>query len=239
MGKQWKQWQALFSWTPKSLQMVTADTKLRKPMTNLDSILESRDITLPTKVYIVKSMVFPVVMDGCESWTIKKAEHWRCFWTMMLEKSLQSPLDCKVIKPINPKGNQFWIFTGRTDVEAPTLWLPDAKNWLIRKVPDAGKDWWQEDKGTVEDEMVGWHHQLSGHVSEQVPEDGEVQGRLACCSPSGHKELDVTEWLSNNKYKFMSLVILFFRRAPLQNEERQKRIWHAWPWITFEFCYQE
>ena len=214
MGKQWKQWQTLFSWAPKSLQTVTADTKLRKPMTNLDSILKSRDFTSSTQVYIVKSIGFPVVMYGCESWTINKAEHWRrCLWTMMLEKTLQSPLDCKEIKPVNPEGNQFWLFIGRTDAEAPTLWLPDAKNWLIRKVPDAGKDWWQEEKGTAEDKMVGWHHQLSGHESEQAPEDGEVQGRLACCSPSGHKELDMPEWLSNNNNKFMSLVIFILQES--------------------------
>ena len=123
-------------------------------MTNLDSILKSRDITLPTKVCLVKAMVFPVVMYGCESWTIKK--NW-CFWIVVLEKILESPLDCKEIKPVNPKGNQSWIFIGRTDAEAetPILWPPDMKNWLIWKDSDAGKDWRQEEKGMTEDEMVG------------------------------------------------------------------------------------
>ena len=143
----------------------------RKAMTNLYSILKSRDITLPAKVCLVKAMVFPVVMYGCESWTIKKAERRRigafelCFWTFWtVEKTLESPLDCKKIKPVNPKGNQSWIFTGRTDVEAetPILWPPDVKNWLIGKDPYAGKDWRQEEKGMTEDEMVGWHHQLDG-----------------------------------------------------------------------------
>ena len=104
-------------------------------------------------------MVFPVVMYGCESWTVKKAEpkNW-CFWTVVLEKTLESPLDCKEIQPVHPKGNQSWIFIGRTDaeVETPILWPCDAKNWLIEKDPDAGKDWRQEEKGTTEDEMVAY-----------------------------------------------------------------------------------
>ena len=126
-------------------------------MTNLDSIWKSRDITLPTKVHLVKAMAFPVVMYGSESWTIKKAEHQRCFWTVVLEKTLESPLDCKEIQPVHPKENQSWIFTGRTDaeVETPILWPPDVKNWLIGKDPDAGKGWRQEEKGKTEDEMVG------------------------------------------------------------------------------------
>ena len=115
---------------------------------------------------------------------------------MMLEKALKSPLDYKEIKPVNPKGNQFWIFIGKTDakVETPILWPPDVKNWLIWKDPDAGKDWRQEEKGTTEDEMVGWHHQLNGHEFEQAPGVGDGQGNLACCSPWGLKE---STWLSN------------------------------------------
>ena len=138
----------------------------RKVMTNLDSVLKSRNITLSTKVHLVQVMVFPLVMYGCESWTIKKAEHWRigCFWTVVWEKTLESLLDCKEIQPVHPKGNQSSIFIGRTDAEAetPILWPPDVKNWLIWKYPDAGQDWRQE-KGTTEDEMVGWHHRLNGH----------------------------------------------------------------------------
>ena len=117
----------------------------RKAMKNIHSILKSRDNTLPTKVYIVKPMVFPVVMYGCESWTIKKSwapKNW-CFWTLVLDKTLKSLLDCKEIKPAHPKGNQSWIFIGRTDAEAetPILWPPNVKNWLIGKDPDARKDW--------------------------------------------------------------------------------------------------
>ena len=122
-------------------------------MTNLDSILKSRDITLPTKVRLVKAMVFPVVMY--RSWAPK---NW-CFWTVVLEKTLKSPLDCKEIQPVHPKGDQSWVFTGRTDAEAetPILWPPHAKSWLTGKDPDAGRDWGQEEKGTTEDEMAGWH----------------------------------------------------------------------------------
>ena len=137
----------------------------RKVMTNLDSILKSRDITLPTNIRLVKAMFFPVVMYGCEldceeSWV----PNW-CFWTVVLEKTLESPLDCKEIQAVNPKGNQSWIFIGRTDIEAetPILWPPDVKSWLIWKDPDAGKDWRWEEKGTTEDEMVGWHHWPNRH----------------------------------------------------------------------------
>ena len=137
-------------------------------MTNLDSLLKSRYITLPTKVHLVKAMVFPVVIYGCESWIIKKAECWRidAFELLCLEKTLWSPLDCKEIIPVNPKGNQSWIFIGRTDTEAkaPIPWPPDAKSWPISKDPDAGKDWKQEEKGTTEDKMVGWHHRLKTWV---------------------------------------------------------------------------
>ena len=136
----------------------------RKVMTKLDSILKSRDITLPTKVCLVQAMVFPVVMYGCEldceeSWAPK---NW-CFWTMVLEKTLESPLDFKEIQPVHPKYKS-WVFIGRTDAEAeaPILWPPDAKSWLIWKDPNAEKDWGQEEKGMTEDEMVGWHHRLNG-----------------------------------------------------------------------------
>ena len=166
----------------------------RKAMTNLDSILESRDVTLPTKFCLVKAMIFPVVMYGCESWTIKKAEHQRCFWTVVLEKTLESPLDCKEIKPINPIGNQSWIFTGRTDAEAPILWPCDVKNWLLGKHPDARKDWRQEEKRMTEGEMVGWHHWLHGQEFEQAPGVDDGQGSLACYSPWGCKESDTNDW---------------------------------------------
>ena len=134
----------------------------RKVMSNLNGILKSREITLPTKVRLVKAMFFPVVMLDCEeSWVPK---NW-CFWTVVLEKTLESPLDCKDIQPGHSEGDQSWVFIGRTEAEAetPILWPSDAKSWLIGKDPDAGRDWGQEEKGTTEDEMAGWHHWLDGH----------------------------------------------------------------------------
>ena len=175
MEKQWKQWQTILGGSK-----ITADGDYsreikrhllfgKKVMTNLDSILKSRDVTLPTKVRLVKAVVFPIVMYGCElnykeGWVQK---NW-CFWTVVLEKTLESPLDCREIQPVHPKGNQYWIFIGRTDVEAetPILWPPDVTSWLIRKDPDAGKDWRQEEKGMTEVEIVGWHHRFKGHEFE-------------------------------------------------------------------------
>ena len=132
--------------------------------------------------------------DHKESWALK---NW-CFWTVMLEKTLENPLDCKEIQPVHPKGNQSWIFIGRTDAEAeaPILWSPDVKNWLIGKDPDTGEDWGQVEKGMTEDEMVGWHHWLSGHKFEQALGVGDGQGSLLCYTPRGHKESDTTEQLN-------------------------------------------
>ena len=137
----------------------------RKALTNLDSILKSRDITLLTKVRLVKAVVFPVVMYRCESWTMKKAECWRIetFELWCWRRLFESPLDSKEIQAVRPKGNQSWIFIGRTDAEAPILLQPDVKNQLIWKDPDAGKGWRQKEKGKTEDEIVGWCPQLNGH----------------------------------------------------------------------------
>ena len=137
------------------------------------------------------SHVWTWELDHKESWVPK---NW-CFWTVVLEKTLESPLDCKEIQPVHPKGNQSWIFIGRTDAEAETsiFWPPDAKKWLIWKNPDAGKDWRWE-KGTTEDEMVGWNHQVDGHEFEWASGVGDGQGGLACCSSWRRKELDTTEW---------------------------------------------
>ena len=133
-------------------------------------------------------------LDYKESWVPK---NW-CFWTVVLEK-LESPLNCEEIQPVHPKGNQSWIFIGRADTEAEApIWPPDAKKWLIGKDPDAGKEWRQEEKGMTKGEMVGWHHRLDGHEFEQAPGVGDGRGRLACCSPWGHKELDTTEWLEHH-----------------------------------------
>ena len=170
----------------------------RKVMINLESILKCRDITLPTNVHLVKAMVLPVVMYGCESWTIKRAPKSWCFWIVVLEKTLESPLDCKEIQPVHSKGNQSWVFIGRTEAEAetPILWPPHAKSWLIGKDPDAWREWRQEEKGTAEDEMAGWHHWLDGRESEWTPGVGDGQGGLACCGSWGCKESDTTERLN-------------------------------------------
>ena len=133
-------------------------------------------------------------LDYKESWAPK---NW-CFWTVVLEKNFESPLDCKETQPVHPKGNQFWIFIRRTDVEAetPIFRPPDVKNWLIWKDPDAGKDWRREEKGTTADEMVRWHHWLDGREFEQAPGVDDEQGSLVCCSLWGHKESDTTKWLT-------------------------------------------
>ena len=186
----------------------------RKTMTNLDNILKSRDITLPTNVCIIKAMVFPVVIYDCECRSIKKGwapKNW-CLPAVVLKKTLDSPLDSKEIHPVNPKGDQSWEFIGRadTEAEAPILWPPDAKSQIIGKDPDAGKDWGQEEKGTTEDEMVGWHHRLNGHEFEQTPGDSEGQGSLECCSPWGQKGMDTTEQLNNNALLKQTWTEFFF-----------------------------
>ena len=135
-------------------------------------------------------------LDNKKGWAPKNV----CFWTVVLEKILESPLDSKEIKPVNPKGSHQWIFIGRTDAEAEALilWPPNEKSRLTGKAADAGKDWRQEEKGMIEDEMVGWHHWLDGHEFEQAPGDGEGQGSLTCCSPWGQKESDTTEELNDD-----------------------------------------
>ena len=155
----------------------------------------------------LSSHVWMWELDYKESWVPK---NW-CFWTVVLEKTLESPLDCKEIQTVHPKGNQSWIFIGRTDAEAETsvLWPPDVKNWLTGKDPDAGKDWRQEEKKTTEDEMVGWHHQLNAHEFEQALEVGDGQGSLACCSPWGLQESDTTGWLNWTELNWMGLGDIF------------------------------
>ena len=155
-----------------------------------------------TKVLIAKDAVFQSSrmmwkLDHKEGWVTKN----QCFLTVVLEKTFESLLDCKENKVVTPKGNQPWILIGRTDAEAeaPILWSPDVKHRLIGKDLMGRKDWEQEKKGVTELEMVGWHYQLNGHELEQTLGDSERQGSLACCSPWGHKELDMTEWLNNNK----------------------------------------
>ena len=144
-------------------------------------------------------------LDCEESWVPK---NW-CFWTVVLEKPLESPLDSKEIQLVHSKGDQSWVFFGRNDVEAeiPIFWLPDAKSWLIWKDPDPGRDWEQEEKGMTEDEMAGWHHWLDGRESEWTLGDGDGQVGLACCDSWGRKESDTTEWLNWTELKTTFVLI--------------------------------
>ena len=171
-----------------------------KAMTNLDNELKSRDYfaekgpSSQSFYGFSSSHVWIWKLDHKEGW---KPKNW-CFWTVVLEKTLESPLDCKEIKPVNPKGNQSWIFIGRTDAEAetPILLPPDAKNCFISKDSAAGRYWGQGEKGTTEHEMVGWHHRLDGREFEWTPGDGNGQGGLACCDSLARKESDMTERLN-------------------------------------------
>ena len=189
---------------------------------NLDSIFKSRDISFASQSYgFSGSHVWMWELDHKESWVPK---NW-CFWTVMLEKTLESPLDSKEIQPVHPKGNQSWMFIGRTDVEAetPILWPPDAKSWPIWKDPNAGKDWRQEEKGSTEDEMVVWHHRLDGHEFEQAPGVGDGQVGLECCSPWGVRHDWATElncYGSRNWYSFLKndlLIHLAYTFSKLSN----------------------
>ena len=206
MGRQWKQCQTSFFWGSK----ITADGDCsheikrrlllgRKVMTNLESILKSRDITLPTKVHLVKAVVFPVVMYGCERWTVKKAEHRKtdAFELWCWKRLLRVPWTARrsnqsILKEISTGCSLEGL---DAEAETPVLWPPHSKSWLIGKDPDAGRDWGQEEKGSTEDEMAGWHHRLDGHESEWTPGVGDGQGGLACCDSWGCKESDTTEWL--------------------------------------------
>ena len=177
------------------------------------------------------SHVWMWVLDYKESWMLK---NW-CFWTVVLEKTLESPLDCKETKPISPQGNQSWVSIGRTDAEdeTPNLWSPDVKNWLIGKDPDAGRDWGHEEKGTTEDEMAGCHHQLDGHEFVQASGDGDGQGSLACCSSWGLKESDTTErlnWIDWIDYehscaRLLGTHALFFSRVCIRVELLDERVY--------------
>ena len=156
-------------------------------MTNLDSGLKSKDITLPAKVHIVKAIVFLVVMYEHESWTIRGRQKNWCFWTVMLEMTLESPWTARrsnqsILKEINPEYWKDWCWS-----KAPILWPPNAKSWLIGEDLNTGKDWGQEKKGVTEDEMVGWHHRFNGHKLGQTPGDDEGQGSLACFCPWNHR----------------------------------------------------
>ena len=169
---------------------------------------------MPSRV-LVKAMVFPVVMYGCESWTIKKAKHWRtdvfelwCWRRLLRVPWTARRLNQSILKEINPEYS-----TGRTDAEAPILWPPDAKSQVIGKDPDAEKDWGQEEKETTEDEMVWWHHQLNGHGFGWTRWVSDGQGGRVCCSPRGHKELDTTERLNTSPHSTKACIELLLPRA--------------------------
>ena len=200
MGKQWKEWQTLLSWAPEWLQLWNKKTlalskegydKPRQHIKKQRCYFADKGL-YSQSYWFSSSHVWMSELYHKESWV---PNNW-CFWTVVLKKTLESPLDCKEIQPVNPKGNQSWIFIGRSDAEAPILWPPDAKGWLIGKDPDAGKDWRQEEKGMTEDEMAGWHHRLNWHEFEQDLGVSDRQGSLACCSPWGHKRSDTTEQLN-------------------------------------------
>ena len=189
-------------------------------MTNLESILKSRDITLPTKVCLMKTMVFPEVMYRSESWTVKKAEHQRidAFELWCWKRLLRVPYTARRSKPVNPKGNQPWIFIGKTDAKAetPILWPPDAKNWFLRKDPNAGKDWMQE-KRMIEDEMVGWQHWLYGHEFQQAPGVG-VYREAWHAAVQGVTKIrtwlsDWTDWLIFNLILYSFIVFILCTQA--------------------------
>ena len=195
MEKHWKQWETLFWGAPKSLQLVTVAMKLKDASWKKSYDQSRQDIKKQRHYFVNKGPssqgcgfssghVWMWELDYKESWALK---NW-CFWMWCW-----SPLDFKEIQPVHPKGNQSSVFIGRIDAEAeaPILWLPDAKNWLIWK-DHAEKDWRQEEKGMTEDKMFGWHRWLNGHEFEKTLEDGDGQESLACCSPWGCKESDIT-----------------------------------------------
>ena len=219
MGKQWKQWETIFGGS-KIIAGGDCSHEIkrqlllgRKVMTNLDSILKSRDIILPTKVHLVKAVVFPVVMYGCDSWSIKKAEHQRIdAFELWCWRRLLSPLDCKEIQPVHPKQNLSWLSIGRTDDEAetPILWPPDAKNWLPGKDPDVGKDWRQEEKGTTGwGGWMWWVWVCVGRLRELVM---DREAWCAAVHAWGCKKWDMTEWL-NWTERYFNILAIFLSDA--------------------------
>ena len=211
MGKQWKQCQTLFLGTPKSLQMATAAIKLKHTWSFEEKLWQSRQCIKKQKYHFADkgpySQSYGFSNSHVQMWEFVHKEGWTpkkwCFQIMMLKNTLESPLDCKEVQPVHPEGNQSWVFIGRTDVEAetPILWPPDAKSWFIWKDPDAGKDWGQEENGTAEDEMAGWHHWLNALGFGWTPGIGDRQGSLVCCGSWGCKKSDTTERLNWTELK--------------------------------------
>ena len=186
-----------------------------KVMTNLDIVWKSKDIILLMNVHIVKA----VTCSHVQMWKVDHKVGWApenwCFWIVVLEKTLESPLDCKEIKPVHPKGNQPWIYAGRTDAEAeaPVLWPPDAKNWLIGKDPDAGKDWRQKEERVAEDLMVRYYHWLNGYELEQTPGNTEGQGNLCAAVRGVTKSWAwLNDWITTTRYKWEDRLNIDFAR---------------------------
>ena len=225
----------LIFWAPKSLQVVTEVMKLKKTLALWKKSYDQPRQHIKKRHYFANkgsssksygfssSHIWMWESDiHKESWALKK--WW--FWTVVLEKTLESPLDCKEIQPVHPKGNQTWMFIGRTDVEAetPILWPPDVKNWLIWKDPNAGKERRQEEKGMTEDEMVGWHHWLDGHEFEHASGAGDGQGSLACCSAWSHKESDTTKRLNWTEMNWVTGHT--YTGSTMSDQLVKKKKWH-------------
>ena len=210
MEKQWKQWQTIFSGSKITADGVCSH-EIKKSLLWQQSYDQPRHHIKKQRDYFankgLSSQSYSFSSGHVWIWESNNKEGWVpknwCFWTVVLEKILESALDCKEIKTVHPKGDQSWTSFGRAyaDAEAPVLWPPDAKSQLIRKESDAGKDWRQEEKGMKEVKMIGWHHWLNGHGFEQAPGDGEGQRSLASCSPWSFRESDMTTWLNNKEMK--------------------------------------
>ena len=218
MGKQWKQCQTFFGGAPKSLEMVIAAMKLKDAYSLKESYDQPRQHVKKQRHYFANKgpssqgygfscgHVWMWELDCEESWVLK---NW-CFWNVVLEKTVESPLDCKEIQPVHSK-DQSWVFFGRNDAkaEAPVLWPPHVKSWLIGKDSDAGRDWGQEEKGTTEDEMAGWHHRLDGPEFEWTPGVGDGQGGLVCCDLWGHKSWTrLSDWTEGSLAPEVPILII-------------------------------
>ena len=230
MGKQWKQWQTLFSWAPNSLHMVTTSTKLKDACSLEEKLWQTYTVYKKQRHHSANKSSYSQSYDFSSSylqmWELDHKEglvpkNW-CFQTEMLERTLESHVDSKKIQPVNPKGNQSWIFTGRTDAkgQTPVLWPPDVKGWLSGKDSNAGKDWGQGREGDWQ--RMRWFDGITDSMdseSEQTLGDSEGQGSPECCSPWGHKESDTTQQVNNNKSRLHHKIMMgSFNSSLLQND---------------------